>query len=33
MNETIRTLKSRVSVKKYLDRQVPDDLLDAVLGR
>ena len=31
MNETIQTLKSRVSVKKYIDKQVPDDLLDAVL--
>ena len=31
MNETINTLKSRISVKKYTDRQVPDDLLNAVL--
>ena len=31
MNETIKTLKSRISVKKYTDQQVPDDLLDAVL--
>lgn len=31
MTETIKTLKSRISVKKYTDQQVPDDLLDAVL--
>lgn len=31
MNETIKTLTTRVSVKKYTDKQVPDDLLDAVL--
>lgn len=31
MNETIKTLTTRVSVKSYTDRQVPDDLLDAVL--
>lgn len=31
MNETIKTLKTRVSVKSYTDRQVPDELLDAVL--
>ena len=31
MNETIKTLKSRISVKNYNDRQVPDELLDAVL--
>jgi len=31
MNETIRTLKSRISVKKYTLQQVPDDLLNAVL--
>ena len=31
MNETIKTLKSRISVKKYTAKQVPDDLLDAVL--
>ena len=31
MNETIKTLKNRISVKKYTDQQVPDDLLDAVL--
>ena len=31
MNETIKTLKSRISVKKYTDQQVPDELLDAVL--
>lgn len=32
MNETLKTLTSRCSVKKYTDRQVPDDLLDAVLN-
>ena len=31
MNETLATLKSRHSTKKYLPRQVPDALLDAVL--
>lgn len=31
MNETINTLKERISTKSYLSRQVPDDLLDAVL--
>ena len=31
MNETIKTLKSRVSVKNYIEKQVPDKLLDAVL--
>ena len=31
MNETIRTLKGRYSTKKYTDRQVPDELLDAIL--
>ena len=31
MNETLRTLRSRCSTKKYLSRQVPDDLLEAVL--
>ena len=31
MNETIRTLKTRCSTRQYLDTQVPDDLLDAVL--
>lgn len=31
MNETIRTLKNRYSVKKYLPRQVEDTLLDTVL--
>ena len=31
MNETLKTLKSRCSAKKYLDRPVPDALLDAVL--
>lgn len=31
MNETICTLKSRCSTKKYTDRQVSDALLDAVL--
>lgn len=32
MNETIKTLTSRISVKKYTDEQVPDNLLDAVLN-
>ncbi len=31
MNQTIETLKSRCSTKKYLATQVPDSLLDAVL--
>ena len=31
MNETLRTLKTRCSTRQYLDTQVPDDLLDAVL--
>ncbi|MBQ8796845.1 MAG: nitroreductase [Oscillospiraceae bacterium] len=31
MNETIKTLKSRISVKSYTDKQVPEDLLEAVL--
>lgn len=31
MNETMKTLTTRWSVKSYTDRQVPDDLLDAVL--
>ena len=31
MNQTLETLKSRCSTKKYLDRPVPDALLDAVL--
>ena len=31
MNETIKTLKTRISVKNYNDRQVSDELLDAVL--
>ena len=31
MNETLKTLKSRCSTKKYLDCPVPDALLDAVL--
>ena len=31
MNQTIHTLKSRCSTKKYLDQPVPEDLLDAVL--
>ena len=31
MNETIRTLKARCSTRKYLQDQVPDQLLDAVL--
>ena len=31
MNQTLTTLKQRCSTKKYLPKQVPDDLLDAVL--
>ena len=31
MNQTIETLKSRCSTKNFTDRQVPDDLLDAIL--
>ena len=31
MNETIKTLKTRISIKSYNDRQVSDELLDAVL--
>lgn len=31
MNATLDTLKSRCSTKKYLDKQVPDALLNAVL--
>ena len=31
MNQTINTLKMRCSTKKYLDRPVSDELLDAVL--
>ena len=31
MNETINVLKNRHSVKKYTDRQVPDELLDQIL--
>ncbi len=31
MNETMKTLKNRCSVKKYTDRQVPEDVLDAIL--
>ena len=31
MNDTIHTLKNRYSAKKYTDRQVPDDVLDAIL--
>lgn len=31
MNETIRTLLNRRSIRKYEDRPVPDELLDAVL--
>lgn len=31
MNETIKTLKNRCSTKKYTERQVPDELLDAIL--
>lgn len=31
MNETLNNLKTRRSVRKYKDTQVPDELLDAVL--
>ena len=31
MNETLITLKNRCSVKNYTDRQVPDEVLDAIL--
>lgn len=31
MNQALNTLKNRCSTKKYLDKQVPDDLLDAIL--
>ena len=31
MNETIRTMTDRCSTKAYLQEQVPDELLDAVL--
>ena len=31
MNQTLNTLKARCSTKKYTDRQVPDDVLDAIL--
>ena len=31
MNETIRVLKDRCSVKSYSTRQVPDDVLDTIL--
>lgn len=31
MNQTLTTLKQRCSTKKYLPKQVPDTLLDAVL--
>ncbi len=31
MNQTLDTLKARCSTKKYTDRQVPDDVLDAIL--
>lgn len=31
MNQTLDTLKARCSTKKYTDRQVPDDILDAIL--
>lgn len=31
MNPTIKTLMSRVSTKKYLDKQIPDDVLDIIL--
>lgn len=31
MNQTLDTLKARCSTKKYTDRQLPDDVLDAIL--
>ncbi|MBR4864140.1 MAG: nitroreductase family protein [Oscillospiraceae bacterium] len=31
MNETLKILKNRCSTKKYTDRQVSDELLDAIL--
>ena len=31
MNETLQTLKTRCSTRQYLEKQVPDALLDAVL--
>ena len=31
MNETLKTLRERCSTKSYIDRQVPDDLLEQVL--
>jgi nitroreductase len=31
MNETIKTLQSRCSVKNYTDRQVSDEVLDTIL--
>lgn len=31
MNETLKTLKDRCSAKSYVNRQVPDELLDQVL--
>ena len=31
MNETIRVLQSRCSVKHYTDRQVSDEILDTIL--
>lgn len=31
MNETIKTMKDRLSTKSYADRQVSDDLLDIIL--
>ena len=31
MNEAIRNLMNRRSIRKYEDRQVPDELLDTVL--
>lgn len=32
MNPTIKTLTTRISTKKYLDKQVPDDVLDIILN-
>ncbi len=32
MNETVKTLCNRHSTKKYIDRQVPDEILDQILN-
>jgi len=31
MNETIKTIKSRVSVRKYLDKEVPKEILEDLI--